>query len=389
MMIPYGKHEISKEDKEAILEVLESNFLTQGPKVPEFEKLLADKVGAKFAVAVNSATSALHIACLSIGLKAGDRLWTTPISFVASANCGLYCGAKVEFVDIDPLTNNICVKALEKKLSEAKAANALPKIVVAVHFSGFSCDMKQLFALSQKYAFEIIEDASHALGGLYYDEYIGCCHYSTVTVFSLHPVKIITTGEGGIAITNNKNIEQKMRLYAGHGITRDPKMMVGTPDGPWHYEQVELGYNYRMTDIQAALGISQSQRLDQFVAKRNELATNYDKMLDGFPVTLPAADKKVYSSRHLYVLRLNLEEIKVTRLETFNYLRKHGVGVAVHYIPITHHPFFAQMGYDNTYLPEADRFYQQAITLPLFPSMTDHQQNTVVNTLRDALSAAG
>lgn len=388
MMIPYGKHQISKQDKEAILEVLESDFLTQGPKVPELERLLADKVGAKFAVAANSATSALHIACLSIGLKKGDRLWTSPISFVASANCGLYCGAKVDFVDIDPLTNNICVKALEKKLSEAKAEHALPKIVVAVHFSGFSCDMKRLFALSQKYEFEIIEDASHALGGLYYDEYIGCCHYSTVTVFSFHPVKIITTGEGGVAITNNKNIEQKMRLYAGHGITRDPQMMTGPQDGPWYYEQIELGYNYRMTDIQAALGISQLKRLDKVVAERNMLADRYDEMLDGLPVTLPITDKTVYSSRHLYVLKLKLGELNVTRLEIFNFLRERGVGVAVHYIPINRQPFFAQLGSTNIHLPEAEKFYQQAITLPLFPSMTTHQQHTVVKTLRNALSIA-
>ncbi|ART79738.1 UDP-4-amino-4,6-dideoxy-N-acetyl-beta-L-altrosamine transaminase [Oceanisphaera avium] len=301
-MIPYGRQDINQADIDAVIEILKSDFLTQGPKVPLFEKTVADYVGSDHAVAVNSATSALHIACLALGLGPGDWLWTSPITFVASANCGLYCGAQVDFVDIDPRTYNLCAKELEKKLITAKQNGTLPKVVIPVHFSGQSCDMQAIHALSKRYGFKIIEDASHAIGGKYKKEPIGNCRYSDITVFSFHPVKIITTAEGGMAMTNNPQLAEKMQLYRSHGITRDPSFMTHEPDGSWYYQQIELGYNYRMTELQAALGISQMQRLDGFITQRHKLAQRYNELLADLPITLPWQHVDSDSSWHLYVI---------------------------------------------------------------------------------------
>lgn len=302
-MIPYGKQEISQADIDSVLEVLQSDFLTQGPKVPEFESKVAEHVGAKHALAVNSATSALHIACMSLGLGPGDWLWTSPITFVASANCGLYCGAKVDFVDIDPKTYNMCPKALAAKLEQAEKSACLPKIVVAVHLCGQPCDMAEVHRLSKKYGFRVIEDASHAIGGKYRGEFIGNSRYSDITVFSFHPVKIITTAEGGMALTNDENLASRMNLLRSHGITRDPRLMTREADGPWYYQQIDLGFNYRMTELQAALGVSQMNRLDAFVARRHELAGRYNEILARLPVTTPWQHPDSYSGLHLYVIR--------------------------------------------------------------------------------------
>ena len=299
-MIPYGKQNINQADIDSVVNVLQSDFLTQGPQVPLFEKTVAGYCGAEFGVAVNSATSALHIACLALDLGKGDYLWTSPNSFVASANCGLYCGAKVDFVDIDQKTYNLSAVKLEQKLIQAKKENRLPKIVIPIHFAGQSCDMKKIHSLSQEYDFKIIEDASHAIGGKYLDKPIGGCQYSDITVFSFHPVKIITTAEGGLATTNSKELAEKMQLYRSHGITRDESLMTNKPDGDWYYQQVDLGFNYRMTELQAALGVSQIQRLDEFVSKRHILQERYSSLLNGLPILKPYQDKDSYSALHLY-----------------------------------------------------------------------------------------
>lgn len=368
-MIPYGRQDIQPQDIDAVVEVLKSDFLTQGPVVPRFEKTVADKVGASYALAVNSATSALHIACLALGLKEGDWLWTSPITFVASANCGRYCGAQVDFVDIDPQTYNLCPKVLEAKLIKAKQAGKLPKVVVPVHLCGQPCDMQAIHALSQRYGFHIIEDASHAIGGKYQDEYIGSGRYSDITIFSFHPVKIVTTAEGGMALTNNKQLADKMDLLRSHGITRDPDLMTKEADGPWYYQQVMLGYNYRMTELQAALGVSQMERLDEYVAKRNALANQYDEILVNLPVTLPWQHPKSYSSRHLYVIRLKLDEINVSHREIFEFLRKCGVGANLHYIPINEQPYYQQQSVEYDSLEEAKSYYSEAISIPLYPGL--------------------
>ena len=302
--IPYGRQNISEADIQAVVDVLRSDFLTQGPAVPAFEQAVANYCGASHGVAVNSATSALHIACLALGLGPGDWLWTTPITFVASANCGLYCGAQVDFVDIDPRTYNLCPLALEAKLKKAEHMKRLPKVLVAVHLCGQPCDMAAIHALSQRYGFKIIEDASHAIGGQYKHEPIGNCRYSDITVFSFHPVKIITTAEGGMAITNNAELAHTMSLLRSHGITRDPEQMTQVPDGPWYYQQIELGFNYRMTELQAALGVTQMQRLDQFVSRRHEITNWYNTHLKHLPLVLPAQLAAGYSGLHLYVVRL-------------------------------------------------------------------------------------
>src|SRR5690606_28424502 len=384
-MIPYGKQDISQEDINAVLEVLQSDFLTQGPKVPLFEQTVANKVGAKHALAVNSATSALHIACLALGLQPGDWLWTTPITFVASANCGLYCGAKVDFVDIDPKTYNLCPQALDKKLQQAEQENRLPKIVVAVHLCGQPCDMQAIYALSQHYGFKIIEDASHAIGGKYRGEYIGNCRYSDITVFSFHPVKIITTAEGGMALTNNAELANKMNLYRSHGITRDPGQMTHEPDGPWYYQQIELGYNYRMTELQAALGVSQMQRLDAFVARRHELAKRYDELLADLPVTTPWQHPDSYSGLHLYVIRLQLDKINKTHRLVFETLREQGIGVNLHYIPVHTQPYYQAMGFRAEQFPESMAYYREAISLPMYQGLDVNQQLWVIDKLSGVL----
>ncbi|QJD72153.1 UDP-4-amino-4,6-dideoxy-N-acetyl-beta-L-altrosamine transaminase [Marinobacterium sp. LSUCC0821] len=385
-MIPYGRQEIIQSDIDAVVEVLQSDFLTQGPKVPLFEQTVANKVGAKHAIAVNSATSALHIACMALGLGQADWLWTTPITFVASANCGLYCGAQVDFVDIDPITYNLCPKALEAKLIAAEREGKLPKILVVVHLCGQPCDMHAIHGLSQRYGFKIIEDASHAIGGKYQGEYIGNCRYSDITVFSFHPVKIITTAEGGMALTNDDQLAENMNLYRSHGVTRDQNRMTHEPDGPWYYQQVELGYNYRMTELQAALGISQTERLDTFVALRHDLAKRYDGLLKELPVKTPWQHPGSYSGLHLYVIRLQLDKIGKTHREVFECLRGQGIGVNLHYIPVHTQPYYQKMGFMQGDFPIAERYYSEALSLPMYHGLTDVQQDTVVGCLRKVLS---
>ncbi|WP_404325092.1 UDP-4-amino-4,6-dideoxy-N-acetyl-beta-L-altrosamine transaminase [Cobetia sp. UIB-001] len=384
-MIPYGRQDIQQADIDAVIAVLQSDFLTQGPMVPRFEQAVANKVRARHALAVNSATSALHIACLALGLGRGDWLWTTPITFVASANCGLYCGAQVDFVDIDPHTYNLCPKALEAKLEQAERAKRLPKVVVAVHLCGQPCDMQAIHALGQRYGFRIIEDASHAIGGQYKNEYIGSGRYSDITVFSFHPVKIITSAEGGMALTNDDALARSMDLLRSHGVTRDPALMSHEADGSWYYQQVALGFNYRMTELQAALGLSQLERLDVYVAKRNSLADRYDQLLADLPVMIPYQHPDSYSGRHLYVIRLELDQVRVTHREVFDALREQGVGVNLHYIPVHTQPYYRDFGFRAGDFPEAERYYEQAISLPLYPIMIDIQQDNVIVALRRAM----
>lgn len=380
-MIPYGKQEITQQDIDAVVSVLESDFLTQGPQVPKFEEALTMHTGAQHALAVNSATSALHIACLALGLGEGDWLWTTPVTFVASANCGLYCGAQVDFVDIDPQTYNMSPVTLELKLKQAKLDGKLPKVVVPVHLCGQPCDMKAIHALSLEYGFKIIEDASHAIGGKYHDAPIGNCAYSDITVFSFHPVKIVTTAEGGAALTNDKTLADKMALYRSHGITRDDALMHNPSHGGWYYEQVGLGFNYRMTELQAALGVSQMSRLNSFIEARHRLARRYDALLKDLPLTIPFQLEDTYSGLHLYVIRLKLDEINKTHKEVFEALREQGIGVNLHYIPVHTQPYYQQMGFQWGDFPQSEAYYQEAISLPMFHIMTLEQQDVVVETL--------
>lgn len=386
-MIPYGRQEITPADIDAVVAVLESDFLTQGPKVPAFEQKVIEHVGAKHALAVNSATSALHIACKALDLGESDWLWTTPITFVASANCGLYCGAQVDFVDIDPKTYNLCPLALEAKLQKAAQENCLPKVLVAVHMCGQPCDMEAINSLSQRYGFRVIEDASHAIGGKYKGEFIGSCRYSDITVFSFHPVKIVTTAEGGMALTNDDKLAGRMSLLRSHGITRDQNLMTHDPDGPWYYQQVELGFNYRMTELQAALGVSQMERLDAFVAYRHELAKRYNKQLKDLPISLPWQNPDSYSGLHLYVVRLKLSSIKKTHRQVFESLREQGIGVNLHYIPVHIQPYYNNMGFEPEDFPKAMQYYREAISLPMYQGLTDEQQDDVVKALKVALGA--
>lgn len=385
-MIPYGRQDITQADIDAVSNVLSSDFLTQGPQVPAFEASLMSATGAKFAFAVNSATSALHIACLALGLGKGDILWTSPVTFVASANCGLYCGASVDFVDIDPATYNLCPIALEAKLKLAKLDGSLPKVVVAVHLCGQPCDMKVIHALSVEYGFKVIEDASHAIGGRYLEQPIGACEYSDITVFSFHPVKIVTTAEGGAALTNDKQLADKMALYRSHGITRDEALMENFPHGGWYYEQIDLGFNYRMTELQAALGVSQMTRLSEFVALRHQLAERYYEKLADLPITLPYQLAGTYSGLHLFVIRLNLGKISKTHKEVFDELRANGIGVNVHYIPVHLQPYYQRIGFKNGDFPNAESYYTNAISLPMFHAMTYEQQDEVVRVLTNVLT---
>ncbi|OIR19124.1 UDP-4-amino-4-deoxy-L-arabinose--oxoglutarate aminotransferase [mine drainage metagenome] len=383
LSIPYGRQDISEEDIRAVVDVLRSDFLTQGPAVPAFEKSIADYCGAQHAVAVNSATSALHIACLALGVGKGDRVWTTPITFVASANCALYCGASVDFVDIDPRTYNMSVECLAEKLALAEKTGDLPKVVIPVHLCGQPCDMAGIHALGQKYGFQIIEDASHAIGGRYRNEPIGNCRYSDITVFSFHPVKIITTGEGGMAMTNDAHLGKRMQLLRSHGITRDANEMTHAPDGPWYYQQIDLGYNYRMTDMQAALGRSQMSRLDEFVTKRHILAKRYDQELENSPVITPWQHADSYSGLHLYVIRLKPAGIAKTHRQAFEALRAAGIGVNLHYIPVHMQPYYQKLGFKAGDFPEAEKYYGTAISLPLFPALTNEQQDRVVGAIKN------
>jgi len=386
-VIPYGRQDITQADIDAVVDVLQSDFLTQGPIVPCFETAVANYCGARHGVAVNSATSALHIACLALGLGPGDWLWTSPITFVASANCGLYCGAKVDFVDIDPRTYNMCLEALERKLIEAQRLGRLPKVVVPVHLCGQPCDMERIHALAQKYGFKVIEDASHAIGGKYKGEPVGNCRHSDITVFSFHPVKIITTAEGGMAMTNDDQLAGRMALLRSHGITRDPALMTHTPDGPWYYQQVDLGFNYRMTDIQAALGVSQMMRLDHYIERRHALARRYDRLLADLPVTTPWQHPDAYSGLHLYVIRLQLGKISRSHRQAFEALRAQGIGVNLHYIPVHTQPYYRDLGMATGEFPEADSYYAEAVSLPMYSGLTDAQQDNVVAALHKALMA--
>jgi UDP-4-amino-4,6-dideoxy-N-acetyl-beta-L-altrosamine transaminase len=384
-MIPYGRQDITQTDIDAVIAVLGSDFLTQGPQVPYFEETVAKHVTANHALAVNSATSALHIACLALELGPGDWLWTSPITFVASANCGLYCGAKIDFVDIDPFSYNLCPKALEEKLFKAEKVGKLPKVLVVVHLCGQPCDMVAIHTLGQKYGFKIIEDASHAIGGKYKDEYIGNGRYSDITVFSFHPVKIITTAEGGMVVTNCAKLAHKMSLLRSHGITRDASHMTHAPDGPWYYQQIDLGYNYRMTELQAALGVSQMRRLDAYVARRHELARRYEEILAGLPVTIPWQHPDGYSGLHLYVIRIQLQQINKTHRQVFEALRGKGIGVNLHYIPVHTHPYYQRMGFKVGDFPHAEQYYAEAISLPMFQTLTNDQQSIVADNLSKAL----
>lgn len=386
-MIPYGRQEVTQEDVDLVTSVLRSDFLTQGPMVPRFEQAVASYCGSRYGVAVNSATSALHVACLALGLGPGDWLWTSPITFIASANCGRYCGANVDFVDIDPKTYNMSVAALREKLMLAEAAGRLPKVVVPVHLTGQSCDMRAIHELSLKYGFKIIEDASHAVGGRFEDEAVGSGAYSDITVFSFHPVKIITTAEGGMAMTNDAQLAERMSLFRSHGMTRDPALMTHESDGAWYYQQIDLGYNYRLTELQAALGLSQLDRLDEYVRRRQLVAAKYDALLGDLPLTLPHQLQAASSAWHLYVVRLKLDEITATHREVFDGMRARGIGVNLHYIPVHTQPYYQKLGeaagYSNESFPEALRYYAEAISIPMFATLSDADIAYVAEALRE------
>ncbi|MGE3341990.1 MAG: UDP-4-amino-4,6-dideoxy-N-acetyl-beta-L-altrosamine transaminase [Vicinamibacterales bacterium] len=387
-MIPYGRQDIADADVSAIIEVLRSDFLTQGPTVPAFEAATAAACGALHGVAANSATSALHVACLALGVGPGDVVWTSPITFVASANCARYCGADVDFVDIDPQTYNLCPDRLAEKLATAQQEGRLPKVVIPVHLAGQPCDMAAIHALGQQYGFRIIEDASHAIGGRYRGDPIGNCRYSDITILSFHPVKVITTIEGGMALTNDPGLARAMALLRSHGITREASEMTHASDGPWYYQQILLGFNYRMTDVQAALGLSQLTRLAAFVETRHRIARAYDRALAGLPVVTPFQHRDSYSGYHLYVVRLRLGDIHRSHRQVFDALRGAGIGVNLHYIPVHLQPYYRALGFRPGQFPAAEAYYAEAITLPLYPGLADGEQAQVVDALTAALAGA-
>lgn len=385
-MIPYARQDINEADIDAVVEVLKSDFLTQGPVVPAFEQAVASYCGAQHAVAVNSATSALHIACLALGVGEGDVVWTTPITFVATANCALYCGARVDFVDIDPRTYVMSVERLAEKLEQAETAGTLPRVVIPVHLCGQPCDMIGIHALSRRYGFKIIEDASHAIGGRYRDEPIGRCAYSDITVFSFHPVKVITTGEGGMALCNDALLAKRLQRLRSHGITSDAaEMHPRSSDELWNYQQVSLGFNYRMTDISAALGLSQMLRLDEFVSRRHAIAKRYDELLAGLPLVTPWQHPDGYSGFHLYVIRLKHGEAKNTNRDVYAAMHAAGILVNLHYIPVYRQPYYEAMGFEPGYCAEAERYYTEVLSIPMYPALTDAQQNSVVATLQEVM----
>lgn len=385
-MIPYGRQDISDADIQAVVDVLRSDFLTQGPTVPAFEKSVADYCGTQHAIAANSATSALHIGCLALGVGKGDIVWTSPTTFVSTANCARFCGAEVDFVDIDPRTYNMRIEHLAEKLVQAEADRKLPKVVIPVHLCGQPCDMASIHTLSQRYGFKIIEDASHAIGGRYKGEAVGNCRYSDITVFSFHPVKIITSGEGGMALTNDAQLAKNMRMLRSHGITSDAADMIPrAADELWYYQQIVLGFNYRMTDIHAALGLSQMRRLDEFVAKRHAIAKRYEKLLAELPVTIPWQHPDSYSGFHLYVIRLKRHKTNKTQREIFEALYAAGINVNLHYIPVYRQPYYEQLDFKAGYCPEAERYYAEAISLPMYPGLTEALQDQVVTALREAI----
>lgn len=384
-MIYYGKQSINEADIKAVVDVLQSDFLTQGPVLERFEKKVAEYCGAKYAVAVTNATSALHIACRAAGLGKGDVLWTSPITFTASANCGRYCGADVDFVDIDAATYNMSVDELSNKLQESKAAGRLPKVVVPVHLAGQSCDMKRIHELSVEYGFTVLEDASHAIGADYLDTRVGSCAYSDMAVFSFHPVKIITTGEGGMVLTNNEDLYKKLCLYRSHGITRDASLMTHEPDGPWYYQQIDLGYNYRMTEIQAALGFSQMDRLDEFVDRRRYLVNRYNELLQDLPVVIPQVLEGANPSWHLYMVRVDFSKAKQDKVQFFAEMKKRGIVLNLHYIPVHTQPYYQGLGFKQGDFPQSEKYYEEIFTLPLYYRLTEEQQDDVVAALRDCL----
>ena len=383
-MIPYGKQDIDQADIDAVVNILRSDFLTQGPAVQLFESKLTEYCDAKYAVAVNSATSALHIACLALGVGDKDIVWTSPITFVASSNSALYCGASVDFVDIDYETNNICIAALKEKLESAKLAGCLPKVIIPVHMGGLCCDMQSIFELSQEYGFKIIEDASHAIGGSYKEQKIGSCQYSNITVFSFHPVKIITTAEGGAALTNEKAIIDKLILLRSHGVTRDEEQMKSTSEGGWYYQQITLGFNYRMTDIQAALGVSQMSRIDNFVTKRNQMAERYKSKLSNLPLDLPKNFDDTFSTFHLYIIKLKISS-PISRLELYNGLQENNIGCNVHYIPVHLHPYYKSLGFSIGDFPQSEFWYSRAISIPLHPNLSLDEQDHIIQVIKDLL----
>ena len=383
--IPYGKQEISEADIAAVIDVLKSDRITQGPVIERFEQAVADYCGVKYAVAVSSATAGLHIACLALELGANDLLWTSPNTFVASANAGRYCGASVDFVDTDPKTYNLSPEALEAKLMAAEKQGKLPSVVMPVHLTGQSAVMAAIAPLAEKYGFRVIEDASHAIGAQYQGKPVGCCEYSDMAVFSFHPVKIITTGEGRMVVTNQDELYQKLIRLRTHGITRDPNLMTESSHGGWYYQQLELGLNYRITDMQAALGASQMQRLETFVDRRRSLAQRYNEQLQDLPLTLPDQHPNTNSSWHLYVIRLQLDQIKKTHQQVFNELREAQIGVNLHYIPVHTQPYYQQFGFKWGDFPEAEQYYREAISIPLYYGLTEADQDRVIQKLREIL----
>ncbi len=385
MVIPYARQSITKQDIDAVMEVLQSDYLTQGPVVPAFEDEVANLVGAKHAIAGNSATSMLHIACLALGVTDGDLVWTSPISFVASANCALYCGAEIDFVDIDSETFNMSPTALATKLEEAHKSNELPKVIIPVHMGGQSCDMKSIGLLAKQYGIKVIEDASHAIGGSYDSRRIGNCAHSDITIFSFHPVKIITSGEGGMATTQDESLAHRMRMLRSHGITRNETEFEFANDGPWYYEQQELGLNYRLTDIAAALGLSQLQRIDAFINQRNAIATRYNNVFASTQLAIPHINSDCISAFHLYIARCDFENSDVTRVQLFENMKNSGVLLNLHYIPIYRQPFYSKMGFDPKSFPNAERYYKQAFSIPMYADLTEADQDTVISSLFGAL----
>lgn len=389
-MIPYGRQDITAADIAAVVAILQSDFLTQGPAVPRFEQAVAARVRVKHAVACNSATSALHVACVALGLGEGDILWTVPNTFVASANCARYCGAAVDFVDIDPRSWNMSVQALRAKLADAKLQGRLPKVVVPVHFGGQPTEQEAIWELAQEFGFRVLEDASHSIGASRNGEPVGSCRWSDITVFSFHPVKIITTAEGGMALTADAALAERMALLRTHGITRDARRFRNAASGeskpaPWHYEQQALGFNYRMTDVHAALGTSQLVRLGDYVERRNVLASRYDAALQRLPLRLPVVDPQNHSAFHLYVVRLEPRATGKSHRQVFDELRLRGIGVNLHYVPVHLQPYYRDLGFAPGLCPEAEAHGRSAITLPLFAAMTDREQGEVIEALTEIL----